>query len=522
MKSFLIFLFLVLGLLLGRSNLLGQTNLKSEEQTLLKVVTAIHFTFKQYAKEIWPEYDLSNQPYIAYMPDNFVLYLNARHAPPGFVPYPQDWPATGARAFVHFGVYQNLVGQFALNFKIDSVTTFAMGLPKNLLFSFDDPEYMLLSSTIHEGFHQFQQQHFGEIPWAREEQYPILDVQNTALASLELHILREALKAMFNGDDERLKTMARQFVAVREFRWSHADPFVGHYEQGQEINEGTARYVEMKAMACFFKLDTAKIQNRLLKAIKKDLADKTIQDLLLDDFNARLKGLAVAPDDMLRNRIYPVGAALGFLLDYLGLSWKTQFQAAGSGVTFAGFIKDYFQLDSTQLAFFFARAQQEFDYAQIRIAAQKLIQSYRAEYQQALNKFNSQKGIRVEIRLSNNSIQRFRSTRDKKWVVDRGKKLLCLHYNLYSLKSFQTNDLLLEVHDSAIFDQNDWTSRRKTVAFFVDGILQITVDGKRVNVLEALEKPFKQIEIIGDRFKFVTSKKGKVQLGKDEIIIILN
>ncbi|MHB2149700.1 hypothetical protein ACX8XP_11640 [Calditrichota bacterium LG25] len=511
---------IVLILLLKPTNLTAQNNLASEKQTLLKVVTAIHFTFRQYADEIWPGYDLSRQPYIAYMPDDFVLLLNSNHAPQGFQPYPEDWPDIGARAFVYFGVYRNLVGQFVFNFKIDSITTFAMGLPKNLLFSFDDPEYMLLSSTIHEGFHQFQQEHFGEISWAREELYPILNVQNTALASLEMHVLRAALRAMFQNNLQKMEERLKEFVAVREYRWKHTDRFVQKYEQGQEINEGTARYVEMKAMDCFFKLDTTRCQNELFTEIKKDLADKSIQKLLIGDMEARLSGLAVTPENMLRNRIYPVGAALGFLLDRLGLPWKTKFQAAGHQVSFSGMLKSYFRLNSISLEEWLKKTKADFNYSRIKTSAEKLIGQYFKEYQQALNKFNAQKGIRIEINLSGNGLQRFRSTREKKWVVEKGKKLLCLYYNLYSLKS-NKNGLLLEARDKAIFEQNDWETRKKKVIFYGAHVNNLTVDNVNVDIGKKQKMTFASIRLIGEHFKFHAEQRGKIVVKKNAITLFL-
>ena len=69
--------------------LVSQAKLSNESLTLLKVVAGIHFTFTNCADEIWSGYDLSTQPYIAYLPGEFVLYLmpamhrrDSNHIPP--------------------------------------------------------------------------------------------------------------------------------------------------------------------------------------------------------------------------------------------------------------------------------------------------------------------------------------------------------------------------------------------------------------------------------------------------------
>ena len=513
----------VIGFLLLAANtiLVSQPEISREKLTLLKVVAGIQFTFTNCADEIWSGYDLSTQPYIAYLSGEFVLYLNARHAPADFKPYPSDFPPLGTIAFIHEGPYRDLAGQFAFDFQIDSITTFAMGLPKSLLFSLENPSLVLLGSTIHEGFHQYQHNHFGEIPWAREERYPILDTENTALASLEMHLLKDALKARFDRNREKMETLLKEFVAVREYRWEHSGRYVRKYEQGQEINEGTARYVEMKALGCFLKLDSTGISNPLFRKIKRDLSGMTIRKLLLDDMESRLHGLAVAPEDMLRNRIYPVGAALGFLLDTLDINWKTKFQAAGPDISFSGLLKDYFHLDSTQLSAYLSQAKSVYHYPEIRSSANKLINDYFAGYQKALAQFHQQQGTRIEIRLSNDGVQRFRSSKEKKWIVENGGKLLCLHYNLYSLKSLKGNKLLLEIHDRALLDENDWKTRRKTVTFYTAQLTTILLDGNPITLRTDIERRFTKLKIEGDNFKFETEGEGTFSFNKDGIQVNL-
>jgi len=500
---------------------LSQSGLTRETRTLLEVVAGINFTFKEYSKEIWPGYDLSSQPYLVYIPGDFVLYLNYSGIPKGFKAYPEEWPFLGEPTAVRFGSYKNLVGQFAFDFQVDSIKTFAMGLPKDLIFSLENPAYSLMSTIIHEGFHQYQRNHFGEIPWAREEFYPILNVQNTALASLEMHILKDALKFMFKNNLIKMKELLKEFLAVRSFRWKKYSKFIMKYEQGQEINEGTARYVEMKSIECFFRIDTTQINNILLKKIRKEISGLTIERILNKDFNARMSGLAVAPENMLRNRIYPVGAALGFLLDKLKIKWKMKFQAAGSEISFPGLLTKYFSPDSAQLAKYLAKAKLDYDYQKIFDSAKHLINKYFKEYRKALAIFNNQPGLRIEIDMTNNGIQRFRSSKEKKWIVENGKKTLCLNYNLYSLKSLTGKDLLLEIHDKALFDVNDWNSRRKKIVFFVGRLNSLFINNKQVNLSNAVNRKFNEIKLGGEKFKFTANRRGKIFLLKNKLRIYL-
>jgi len=504
--AFLAILFFIVS---STTILFGQTELSPRGRTLVKVAAGVHFTFKNFANDIWQGYDLSTEPYIMYIPDELVLFLNAPIKPAGFQPYPSDWQDIGATAFVHFGTYGNLMGQFVFDFPIDSLKIFAMGMPNELLFSTPNPPLTLFRATVHEGFHHYQRDHFGDIPWAREEQYPILDTENTALASLEMLILKDALQAMYNRDRKAMEELLKEFVAVRVYRWRQGEPFIRQYEQGQEINEGTAKYVEDKAVDCLLKLKSIQINNHWLMALEEYLQNVTTKNLLLDDIQSRLTGRAVAPDDMLRNRIYPLGASLGFLMDELKIDWKRKFQAAGPDISLPSLLIKYFRLDSTQLTDYLLKAKSNYHYPEIFSSVKNLIDEYYAGYQKALEEFNNLPGTRIEINLSNNGIQRFRSTGDKKWIVENGKKLLCLHYNLYSLKSITANRLQLEIHDKALFDENDWQKKRKKVIFYANHISSLILDDTPIELTKDIEKRFKKMTIEGDNFRLETEIEGK-------------
>lgn len=512
---------LLLGLLFQNSGLFSQPNFSKEELTQLKIISGINYTFKNFANEIWPGYDLSKESYIAYLPDKWALYINTQNTVEDFERYPPEWPDLGTQALIHKGTYKDLVGQFEFDFQIDSISTFAMGLPGNLVFSFDNPSYMLFSTTIHEGFHQYQRKHFGEIPWAREENYPILDKENTALASLEMQILKDALVEIHAGNANELVELIKQFVAVRLFRWEHSDNFVKKYEQGQEINEGTARYVEMKAVDCFLNLNCEQIGNLLLTDLAKDMAGISMPELLIDDMEARLTGISVSPEDMPRYRIYPVGATLGYIMDELNINWKEKFQTAGYDVSFAKLLNEYFDMDVDHLGVYLDKAKVKYRYQEILTQGSDLIDKYFSSYKKAKDEFEGQQGIKVEIDLPNNGILRFRSTKSRKWIVENGKIILCLNYNLYSLKSMINNNMVLEIHNKALSDENDWEQKRKKVVFFIRNFSELIINDSPLSLTKDIEKSFDKIELAGENFKFEAESKGKINIYNNIIKIDL-
>ncbi len=513
-----LFLGLFAVFLLFSGKTLSSEPVNPEELSVLKAAAGLHAVFEQFAGDIWPGYDLSRQPFLLYLPDHWALLLNTSTPLKGFREYPASWPDLGFPAFFFPGKYDNLVGQFEFNFKIDSVTSFAMGAPHELLDSMEKPAVYFFTTTVHEGFHQYQFNHFGEIPWAREEQYPILDVENAALAALEMHLLRDALRSAAQGDLFGRDSALQQFVAVRSFRWQQADPFVKKYEQGQEINEGTARYVEMKSVVLFLRLDTTRVGNRLVRALYRDFAGVSMPDYLLQDMTKRLTGQAVSPENMARNRIYPVGATLGFLLDELGIEWKKQFQAAGESVSFPQLLKNHFRLTEGRLAALRRQAKRKYDFPEILSRAQELVTHYRREFQRQKEQFDRQKGFRVEIELSSNGLRRFRSTKAKTFLLEKGRQMFCPRYILYTLERKNT---CLELRDRAVYEENDWGKRLKKVVFYLPALSRLKVNGDPISLSNQLQVDFASLEMETSRFQFHSEQAGRIELVGHTVRIVL-
>ncbi len=306
------YLLLSLCLLFLSANILGEDleddKLSDADYTVLKVCEGVIQLFKQMPDSVWPGYDLSKRPFIVYIPEKWALLLNYSKEADGFTSYPEDWPALGTNVLFHKGQYKDLAGQLAFYVSVDTMETVAVS-------SLGQSEVELFGYIIHEALHQYQYDAFGEIPWEREQKYPIQDRENTALAYLEMRLLMDALRMATADDRERCLEYMRQFVAVRNHRWKQSDPFVEKYEQGKEISEGTAEYVEMRSIELMTQLEYESSLSELTKSLSEHFSSISMPEFQLSDFQNRITENSVSPEDMPRNRIYPVASAQGFLLD---------------------------------------------------------------------------------------------------------------------------------------------------------------------------------------------------------------
>jgi len=480
----------------------------SEYETLtLSACRAVVSAFRANPDAVWPGYNLADETYLIYLPEKWALLFNPAGDVEGFAAYPKGWPELSTKVSYHNGSYGDLVGQLAFDFEVGGAKTVAIGLPEDPKGLPSPLDVYLAGFIVHEAFHQFQAAHFGEIPWQREERYPILDRDNTALAALEMRILMDAVSRAQAGARPEVEDRLRIFASVRAERWQVGGEFVARHEQGLEIREGTAQYVQMKALSL---LGGA--------AGPKSFASLSFPGLVEEDFRSRFRDEAVSPEDMPRNRIYPVGAALGFLCDFLGLDWKPLAQAAGPEFAFHTLVSGKIGAEGKRPDELIAAAKKAYGYDKITAATDKLIEEYQQGFLREFQAFERQALERVEIEFSYRSISRARNSLGKTWLVDGGSRSLCSLYRVYTLKN---EDLTLQVHEAGVYEENDWDAKRKKVVFFVPSIQSIVLDGEAAGPEKTLSGPFRTLEITGPSVGLKIMKPGTItRKGKTMAITI--
>jgi len=492
------------------------TDLKSEklseyDYTLLKVCEGVIQLFKQLPDSVWPGYNLAEKPFMVYMPGKWALLFSHSEEIDGFTLYPEDWPDLGTDLLFHPGQYRDLAGQLAFDLSIDRVKVTAVPF-------MEESEVDFFGFIVHENFHQYQYDAFGEIAWEREERYPIQDKENTALAYLEMRLLMDALEMTKADNEKKCAEYVKQFVAVRNHRWKQSSPFVARYEQGQEINEGTAKYVEIKSIYLLRQLKYNSSLRDLTSTLSEDFSSISIPEYLLKDFQERITANSISPEDMSRYRVYPVGSAQGFLLDYFHIDWKNKAQQAGPEFTFAQLFRDHLGIAESQLEDLLKEAKSNYGYEEALASTDSLIREYLAGYNRELESFEAQPGYRIEIDLSSRGLRRSRSSSARKWMVDKGSRELRRHFNIYVLEN---KDLLLQVQDTGLFEQNDWDNKIKKVVFFIPEITSISLDGKPLELTEGTLYQFRNIEMLGKNLKLSYSKSGTITISDRKVRINL-
>lgn len=502
---------LAFSILLSAGGASGQVSrpLSDKELTALQVCEGVTQLFRRFPDSVWPGYNLAATPYLFYIPEQWALLVNTDTPLEDFRSYPTDWPPLGTDAVLHRGQYDDLIGQLQFGLTLDSLNVVAV--------PFDgEAPLQAFAFVTHEAFHQFQMLNFNEIPWSREELYPIEDAENTSLAALEMILLMHALTAADIHDDARCREWVNEFIAVRHARWSR-DEYVAEYEQGQEINEGTAKYAEVKATSLMPRVGyVSNIDGipPLANAFKR----VTMPQYLIDDFMERMTDGTVSPDDVLRNRIYPVGCAQGFLLDHFNIDWKPKAQEAVTEFTFAGLLQDYLRTDTTQFAAMIRRAKDDWRYDEIVTATKRLIGKYNKGFEAAVDSFEAQGGYRISVSMQFRSLRRSRRSGARKWIADRGTLELRNPYNVYTLSN---DDFKLEFQNTGVLEKNDWKTRERTVTAYIPSFDTVDVNGHRIGLQNMPERPFDSLRVTGDQILIEYRRGGTVSIDGSRIDIRL-
>lgn len=478
---------------------------------ILQVCEGVLQLFRKSPDAVWPGYNLADRPVVVYRPSEWALLWGYAGEAHDFAPYPSDWPELGQTARIHLGPYENLAGQLVFDFPVGDVRGVAVGLPDDVsgIPGLEKLPYeaVILGYIAHEAFHQFQNEQFGEIPWGYEEKYPILDAENSALACLEMELLTDALQAARRDDERACEQALSRFVAVRLHRWKHAGPVVENYERGLELREGTAKYVEVRAVESAGNLRYSS-NVPADRPLPEKLAGLSATSLLLADFETRLTDGAVSPDDMPRNRVYPVAAAQCLLLDSLGANWKQAAQRAGDEFSYVELLQRSLAVDESALNDLLAQAKDGGVYDKIIAATNTQIDRYRNAFRGALAAFESQPAQRLEVTLSTNGLGRSRVSAARKWLMDQGRRSLCTRYKVYVLTKA---GLRLQVESSGVLELNDWGARTRTAICYVQGTPQLEVDGSPLTPEEGQQYSFDRINLHGDNVTLESANPGTLR-----------
>jgi hypothetical protein len=327
---------------------------------------------REMGDSIWPGFRPDTIPVLYVVPGQGTLLLGWNgQLPPGFLPIEglagSGWLASADPGAASTGT------QLAGRPTAQVVVTDSLSLAS------------LVGLTTHEAFHVFQAaaKKEGRIFGQGENaflvtSYPVFDPQNEAGLALEGRILEAAVQV---SSKTQKRSLARQFLAVRESRQRALGADLAGFEELAELNEGLAEYALVRVVQ--------------LAARHRDFRDRAGAGRLRTDKVAALHKLTEDATRSIRLRYYATGPALGLLLDVLeGPRWKTRL--IDQNLTMQDALADASGYRSQELALR-REAESRFAIAKLRTVADSGVDRLRAARKAQVDSILAAPGVQLVV-----------------------------------------------------------------------------------------------------------------------------
>lgn len=281
--------------------------------------------------------------------------------------------------------------------------------------------------------------------------------------------------------------------------------------------EGTANYVETRAVVAFAQLCNRPGSAPRLQRLCPLFADMDVARWLGDDFDRRIIGGAIAPTDMARNRIYPAAAAVAFLLDLYQPGWKPMVEREGTTRGLFLHLSEAIGTDPANRSALVERARERYGWQDLLAASRVLVSQYLSRFDSALATFEATAGIRIIVRVPSVGLSRSRSSRAERFVADAGRRTLG-QFSVYSLRRAAPPALELNIKDAEVLDEIDDDGYR-VVTFHVAGPVLVTADGRAVSTDAEVHRDFRMLSLESSSAKFRTEVGGTLTTRAGEIRI---
>ncbi len=489
----------------------------ADDSLAVDIINSVVHVFEHEDTPVWDGYDLSTQKILIYSPGRWAMLLNYNEPISNYTAYPSHWPDLSAPALFRWGEIEELAGQLYFNYEIGADKTVAIPIYTEVPGELGPMPLVMFAFIVHEAFHQFQRKVFQDMESFSEEKYPINDVENSALVALEMHILKDAVRQVGLGNVDEVRHLAEMFVAVRESRWKLAAPIVHSVERAKELQEGSAEYVEARYIGIMAELCRSGEITR--SGVCSHFSSLNVAKYLEDDFKDRLEGSALRPQDIPRNRIYPVGATIFVLLDFLNVRWQGSVEEGREGFTSAGLLRESLGISTSAMDRLLEEAKEQYDFDGIAAASRDLVEEYNREFEDALAAFSAQPGFRIELEVPSSGLSRSRSSRGTRWTAQGGNKVFGEKYIVYTLRR-QDPEVFLKAENTGVLEELV-EDTLKRVSFFVPALIEARVDGNALNLGVPGRHPFQDLVVTGDGLHITAKGRGTMLILENGVSVHL-
>jgi hypothetical protein len=294
--------------------------------------------------------------------------------------------------------------------------------------------------------------------------------------------------------------------------------------------EGSAQYVEVRSVGLMGDLCTRSYEEApsstappsATPAPGCDIFTGVTWDLyLLADFEDRIGDGVIDVTDMARNRVYPVGAALGILLDFFEIDWKTAVLDAATSPGLAELLAQGTQWDPASRNTLVARARERHAYDEILAACEARARTYPLEYQAGVDSLAAMPGYHVSVEARVSGLSRSRSCEGRRLVLENPTRSFSKKCHVYTLKHVGKDDLFVEIRESPIVEETSADRATRRVDFVTPDIKTLDVDGRPVDLDFRGTHSFTRVRIGGSHVEIRYDGEGTLAVNGERVSVRL-
>lgn len=453
----------------------------SEKKEIVLLARTFHHFADENADSVWPGFQLNDQPVFFHFNGGYVYAMGLKEKS-------AIWEE---RNFDDFSIL--FCAEFPIPLPVFQ-TQYPFQNEKVFVFKLDDrQDDFTVLTFIHERFHSFQFTHFQKEKVTKPNIQDYQNPDNLVLIEAENRILTAFIKA---GDPEIKSELIKDYFAVNEYRRQSLHPESIKWEDHQQKMEGLADYASLKTFQVY-----------------PLIADFCPEDYLLQMRQKKNNGSIYSAKDIIKERHYFVGAALGFALDFCKVDhWKEDVAKANGSLH--NLLKKSISIDEQEQSSRLARIETELDFSALQEEIHLQFEIAKKEADKIREDFQEQNGVTIKVTIPPGSMSAS-GRHNKSMQIDNQRALI----EDTSLSCGQDHSWFFSFTNiPLVFEELNGS---RTFKIGTDDIIEL--DGKKMAVKEVLKQnstaDFSTIKLKNDHCELDANRLGTLSIVQGTLLI---
>lgn len=366
---------------------------------------------------------------------------------------------------------------------------------------------LFLSEQIYQHFFRMNYTSYPQLP---DRQYPLLDEENRALATLEMNLLTKAWEKSLVEDNEQCLEYLKQFYVLRKSRWTKNRSFIMPFEQNEEIRLGYSAYQSHELIQYFREYQDSLSYKEEINYFRKNFAMTIPLINQYDDLAKLYKDNALSIHRMTADRLRMSGMMQ--LMIFKQLDWKIE-EMNRRDLWYM--LNDKIVLSDSLEKAMLSQLLEDDLYKEIILQVKEQNEAYQKIYQ-VYDGLHQQNNARRFILNFDHQVDEITAYDHLEYRMDEGKIRILPNTKKYALRSpwitFNSKNLSFK---------KIYENRNKKLQWKSNEPIEIFADQTSIPLSDSLKREFQHLVIHSKDFDLTIESPGSLQISQNEVILSL-